>query len=137
MFNTAYRGSNFGTQARAHNRGTAMTTPALLISLFGLLLLGDGIIGIRETDSEDDAASMAFVIATGASGLGLLLGGVGVLLRKDLALVFAPIVTFLLTALFACHLAVTGDFLPAGAMAILGLVALVLFYRALPSKETL
>ena len=114
-----------------------MATPALLISLFGLLMLGEGIISFRETDSEDDAASMAFAIATGASGLGLLLGGVGVFLRKDLALVFAPFVTLLITALFACHLAVTGDVLPSGLMVILGIVALVLFYRALPSKETL
>ena len=47
-----------------------MTTPALLISLFGLLMLGDGITGIRESDSEDDAAGMAFVITTSAAGLG-------------------------------------------------------------------
>jgi len=137
MFNTAYRRSVFGMQSRAYRGATSITTPALLISLFGLLMLGDGIIGIRETDSEDDAASMAFVIATAVSGLGLLVGGLGVFLCKDLALVFAPFITLLLTALFACHSAVTGDFIPAGLMAILGLVALVLFYRALPSKETL
>ena len=62
-----------------------MATPAILISLFGLLVLGGGIIGIRESDSEDDASGMAFVIATGAAGLGLLFGGIGVLIRKDLA----------------------------------------------------
>jgi hypothetical protein len=133
MFNTAYRRSNWGSQARTHNGRAA--TPALLISLFGLLMLGDGITGIRESDSEDDAAGMAFVITTGAAGLGLLFGGVGVFLRKDLPLVFTPFATFLFTALFACHVVVTGEVLPAGLMVILGLVALVLFYRALPSKE--
>lgn len=114
-----------------------MTTPAILISLFGVLMLAGAIIGYTDTDTDADTASVAFVIAAGASGLRLLAGGVGVLRRKDVALVFAPFVTLLLTALFACHLAVTGDFLPAGLMVILGLVALVLFYRALPSKETL
>ena len=82
-------------------------------------------------------STLAFVIAAGTCGLGLLVGGIGVLLLKELALVFAPFVTLLLTALFACHIAVTGDFFPAGLMVILGLVALVLFYRALPSKENL
>ena len=98
-------------------------------------MLGGGIVGYSDTDTDADTASIAFVIAAGASGLGLLAGGVGVLLRKDVALVFAPFLTLLLTALFACHLAVTWDFFPAGLMVILGLVALVLFYRALPSKE--
>ena len=98
-------------------------------------MLGGGIIGYTDSDSDTDTASISFVIATGVSGLGLLVGGVGVLIRKDLALVFAPFVTLLLTALFVCHLAVTGDILPAGFMVILGLVALVFFYRALPAKE--
>lgn len=114
-----------------------MTTPAILISLFGVLMLAGAIIGYTDTDTDADTASVAFVIAAGASGLGLLAGGVGVLKRKELALVFAPFITLLLTKLFACHLAVTGDVLPAGLMVILGLIALVLFYRALPSKETL
>jgi len=114
-----------------------MTTPAILISLFGLFVLGGGIIGYADTDSDADTAGIAFVIAAGASGLGLLAGGVGVLKRKELALVFAPFVTLLLTTLFACHVVVTGDFSPSSLMVILGLVALVLFYRALPSKENL
>ncbi len=137
MFNTAYRRSDLGTHAKTHNPVTAMATPALLISLFGLLMLGDGIIAISDTDSEDDSASMALAIATGVCGLGLLAGGYGLFRRKDLALVFAPFLTLLITALFACHLIVTGDVIPASLMVILGLVALVYFYRALPSKETL
>lgn len=137
MFNSAYRRSNFRTQASADNRVTAMATPAILISLFGLLMLGDGMIALSDTDAEDDRAGMAFAIATVVTGLGLLIGGLGVFLRNDLALVFAPFLTLLTSALFACHLVVTGEVIPASLMVMLGLVALVYFYRALPAKETL
>ena len=116
---------------------TPMATPAILISLFGLFVFTGGFIDYSDSDSDADPASLAFVIAASVCGLGLLAGGIGLLLLKDLALVFAPFVTLLITALFACHIAVTGDFFPTSLMVILGGVALVLFYRALPSKETL
>lgn len=122
---------------RIVNGSTPMATPAILISLFGLFVFSGGIIDYSDSDSDADASSIAFVIAAGACGLGLLAGGIGLLILKDLALVFTPFVTLLLTALFACHVAVTGDFFPSSLMVILGLVALVLFYRALPSKENL
>lgn len=110
-----------------------MTTPAILISLFCLLVLGGGII------SYFDTSSIVSLIAGSAPGVGLLAGGLGVFKRKrkQFWFVFAPFITLLLTVLFACHFVVSGDFIPAGLMAILGLVALVLFYRALPSKESL
>ena len=122
---------------RLVNGSTPMATPAILISLFGLFVFGGGIIDYSDSDSDADPAGIAFVIAASVCGLGLLAGGIGLLLLKDLALVFAPFVTLLITALFACHIAVTGDFFPTSLMVILGGVALVLFYRALPSKETL
>ena len=122
---------------RILNGATPMTTPAILISLFGFFVFSGGIIDYSDSDSDADPSTIAFVIAAGACGLGLLAGGIGVLIRQDLALVFAPFVTLLLTALFACHIAVSGDFFPSSLMVILGLVALVLFYRALPSKENL
>lgn len=122
---------------RIVNGSTPMATPAILISLFGLLVFTGGFVDYSDSDSDADPASIAFVIAASVCGLGLLAGGIGVLLLKDLALVFAPFVTLLITALFACHIAVTGDFFPSSLMMILGGVALVLFYRALPSKETL
>ena len=122
---------------RIVNGSTPMATPAILISFFGLFVFGGGIIDYSDSDSDADPSTLAFVIAAGTCGLGLLVGGIGVLLLKELALVFAPFVTLLLTALFACHVVVTGAVLPAGLMVILGLVALVLFYRALRSKETL
>ena len=122
---------------RIVNGSTPMATPAILISLFGLLVFTGGFVDYSDSDSDADPASIAFVIAASVCGLGLLAGGIGVILLKDLALVFAPFVTLLITALFACHIAVTGDFFPSSLMMILGGVALVLFYRALPSKETL
>jgi uncharacterized membrane protein (UPF0136 family) len=122
---------------RIVNGSTPMATPAILISFFGLFVFGGGIIDYSDSDSDADTSTLAFVIAAGTCGLGLLVGGIGVLLLKELALVFAPFVTLLFTALFACHVVVTGAVLPAGLMVILGLVALVLFHRRLRSKETL
>ena len=122
---------------RIVNGSTPMATPAILISLFGLFVFSGGIIDYSDSDSDADPSSIAFIIAASACGLGLLAGGIGLLILKDLALVFTPFVTLLLTALFACHVAVTGDFFPSSLMVILGLLALVLFYRAVPSKENL
>jgi len=107
-----------------------MTAPGIVILLFGLLVLGGGIIGYAT------AGSVASVIAGSAFGLGLLASGVGVLRRKELGFVFAPFITVLLTAFFAYRLVLSGDFIPSGLMGILGLVALVL-YCALPAKESL
>ena len=108
-----------------------MTAPGIAIALFVLLVLGGGIIAYLHT------ASVASLIAGGTPGFGLLVGGLGVLKRKEFWLVFAPFLTLLLTVLLAGHLAVSREFMPTGLMGIFGLVALVLFYRALPSKETL
>lgn len=107
-----------------------MTASGVVIALFGLLVLGSGIIGYTDT------ASIASLVAGGASGLGLLASGLGVLRRKELGFVFAPFITLLLTAFFACRLVLNGDFIPSGLMGSLGLVALVL-YCSLPAKESL
>ena len=107
-----------------------MTAPGIVILLFGLLVLGGGIIGYTNT------ASFASLVGGSASGLGLLASGLGVLRRKELGFVFAPLIILLLIAFFAYRLALSGDFIPSGLMGILGLVALVL-YCALPAKENL
>jgi uncharacterized membrane protein (UPF0136 family) len=107
-----------------------MTAAGIVILLFGLLVLGGGIIGYTNT------ASIASLIGGSASGLGLLASGLAVLRRKELGFVFAPLITLLLTAFFAYRLIQSGDFIPSGLMGILGLVALVL-YCALPAKESL
>ena len=107
-----------------------MTAPGIVILLFGLLVLGGGIIGYTNT------ATIASLVAGGASRLGLLASGLGVLGRKELGFVFTPFITLLLTAFFAYRLVLSGDFIPSGLMGILGLVALFL-YCALPTKENL
>jgi uncharacterized membrane protein (UPF0136 family) len=107
-----------------------MTAPGIVILLFGLLVLGGGIVGYST------AGSMASLIAGSAFALGLLVSGLGVLKRKKLGFVFAPFITVLLTAFFAYRLVLSGDFIPSGLMGVLGLVALVL-YCALPAKENL
>jgi len=107
-----------------------MTAPGIVILLFGLLVLGGAIIGYT------NAASIASLIAGSAVGLGLLASGLGVLRRKELGFVFAPLLTLLLTAFFAYRLVLSGDFIPFGLMGVLGLVALVL-YCALPAEESL
>ena len=107
-----------------------MTAPGIVILLFGLLVLGGGIIGYTNT------ASIASLLAAGASGLGLFASGLGVLRRKELGFVFAPFITLLLTAFFAYRLVLNGDFIPSGLMGILGFVALIL-YCSLPAKESL
>ena len=48
-----------------------MTAPAIVISLFGIMVLGGG------TISYFDSASITSLIAGGTSGLGLLVGGLG------------------------------------------------------------
>ena len=105
-----------------------MTAPGIVILLFGLLVLGGGIVGYTTS------RSMASLIAGSAFALGLLASGLGVLRRKELGFVFAPFITLLLTAFFASRLVLSGDFIPSGLMGILGLVALVL-YCALPGRE--
>ena len=95
---------------RIVNGSTPMATSAILISLFGLFVFTGEIIDYSDSDPDADPANLALVIAASICGLGLLAGGIGVLILKDLALVFAPIVTLLNTALFACDIAVTGTF---------------------------
>lgn len=80
-----------------------MTAPGVVISLFGLLVLGSGIIGYTNT------ASIASLVGGSASGLGLLASGLGVLRRKELGFVFAPLIILLLTAFFAYRLIQSGD----------------------------
>jgi len=107
-----------------------MTAPAIVILLFGLLVLGGGIVGYTA------AESMASLIAGSAFALGLLVSGLGVLRGKKLGFIFAPLTTLVLTAFFAYRLIQSGDFIPSGLMGVLGLVAPVL-YCALPAKESL
>ena len=99
-----------------------MKAPGIVILLFGFIVLGGGIIGYTT------AGSMASLIAGSAFGLGLLASGLGVLRGKKPGFLFAPLITLFLTAFFGYRLVQSGEFVPSGLMAVLGLVALGLYF---------
>jgi len=99
-----------------------MKAPGIVILLYGLLVLGGGIIGYTAS------GSMASVIAGGAFGLGLLASSLGVLRGKDMGFLMAPILTVLLTMFFGYRFALSGEFMPSGLMGVISLVALVLYF---------
>ena len=99
-----------------------MKAPGIVILLYGLLVLGGGIIGYTAS------GSMASVIAGGAFGLGLLASSLGVLRGKDMGFLMAPILTVLLTAFFGYRFMQSGEFMPSGLMGVISLVALVLYF---------
>ena len=99
-----------------------MRGPSIVILLYGLLVLGSGVIGYTTTES------MASLIAGGVFGLGLLASGVGVLRGKDMGFLMAPILTVLLTTFFGYRFVVSGEFMPSGLMSVLGVVAFTLYF---------
>ena len=99
-----------------------MRAPGIVILVFGLLVLGGGIIGYAT------AGSMPSLIAGGVFGLGLLVSSMGVLRGKRIGLLTAPILTLLLTAFFGYRFAQSGEFIPSGLMTVLGLVAVILYF---------
>jgi len=96
--------------------------PGIVILVYGLLVLGGGIIGYTAS------GSMASVIAGGVFGLGLLASGLGVLRGKDMGFLIAPLLTVLLTAFFGYRLVQSGEFMSSGLMTALGLVTLILYF---------
>ena len=99
-----------------------MRAPGIVILVYGLLVLGGGIIGYTT------ARSMASLIAGGTFGLLLLVSGLGVLRGKDMGFLMAPILTVLLTVFFGYRFAQSGEFMPSGLMGVIGLVALTLYF---------
>ena len=99
-----------------------MRAPGIVILLYGLLVLGGGIIGYTAS------GSMASLIAGSAFGLGLLASGLGVLRGKEMGLLMAPLLTVLLTVFFGYRFAQGGELIPSGVMGVLGLVALILYF---------
>ena len=99
-----------------------MKAPGIVILLYGLLVLGGGIIGYTAS------GSMASVIAGGAFGLGLLASGLGVLRGKNMGFLTAPLLVVLLTAFFGYRFAQSGEFIPSGLMGVISLVALTLYF---------
>ncbi len=102
-----------------------MTAPGLVILVYGLLVLSGGIIGYTTARSM---ASLIAGIAGGALGIGLLASGVGVFRGKNLGFLMAPILTLLLTKFFGYRFVQSGEIIPFGLMAALGLVAVLLYF---------
>lgn len=99
-----------------------MRAPGIVILLYGLVVLGGGVIGYTAS------GSMASLIAGSAFGLGLLASGVGVLKGKNMGFIIAPILTVLLTMFFGYRFAQSGEFMPSGLMGVISFVALVLYF---------
>ena len=99
-----------------------MKAPGIVILVYGLLVLGGGIIGYTAS------GSMASVIAGGTFGFLLLASGLGVLRGKDMGFLIAPLLTVLLTAFFGYRLVQSGEFIPSGLMTALGFVTLILYF---------
>jgi uncharacterized membrane protein (UPF0136 family) len=99
-----------------------MRGPGTVILLYGLVVLGGGVIGYNTT------GGMASLMAASACGIGLLASGVGVLREKNMGFIIAPSLTVLLTTFFGYRFAQSGKFIPSGLMGVLGLVALTLYF---------
>ncbi len=102
-----------------------MKAPGIVILFFGLIVLAGGIIGYTTPQSM---ASLIASIAGGALGIGLLASGVGVFRVKNLGFLTAPILTLLLTTFFGYRFVRSGEIIPSGLMAALGLVAVFLYF---------
>ncbi len=102
-----------------------MKAPGIVILVYGLLVLSGGIIGYTTARSM---APLIAGIAGGALGIGLLASGVGVFRGKNLGFLMAPILTLLLTTFFGYRFVQSGEIIPFGLMAALGLVAVFLYF---------
>jgi uncharacterized membrane protein (UPF0136 family) len=71
-----------------------MKAPGIVILLYGLVVLGGGVIGYAT------AGSIPSLVAGSAFGLGLIASSVGVLRINNIGLVAAPLLVVLLTAYF-------------------------------------
>ena len=99
-----------------------MRAPGIVILIYGLLVLGGGIVGYTTS------GSMASLIAGGTFGLLLLASGLGVLRGKDMGFLIAPLLTLLLTAFFGYRFVASGEFTPSGLMAALSLASVILYF---------
>lgn len=99
-----------------------MKGPGIVILLFGLLVLGGGIIGYAT------AGSMVSLIAGSVFGFMLLASGLAVSRGKKSGFVVAPLLTLILTAFFAYRFVQSGEFMPSGMMALLSAAALILYF---------
>jgi uncharacterized membrane protein (UPF0136 family) len=106
-----------------------MTGPGIVIAVYGLVVLTTAII------SYLTAGSLSFLIAGCVFGFGLVASGLGVLRRKELGFVLAPVLTVLVTAFFGYRSTRIGEFLPSGLVAVLSLVTLFLYFLPRGKKD--
>ena len=93
---------------------------------YGILAIIGGIIGYTKAQSQTS------LISGSISGLLLIVSGVMQLQGQPWGLGLATVVTVALIIVFAVRLAKTRKFMPAGLMAIAGIVALVAMLSSLP-----
>lgn len=106
-----------------------MTGPGIVIAVYGLVVLTTAII------SYLTAGSVSFLIAGCVFGFGLVASGLGVLRRKELGFILAPVLTVLVTAFFGYRSTRIGEFLPSGLVAVLSLVTLFLYFLPRGKKD--
>ncbi|MBV8884211.1 MAG: hypothetical protein JO235_09480 [Chroococcidiopsidaceae cyanobacterium CP_BM_RX_35] len=92
---------------------------------YGILAVVGGIIGYIQAQSK------ASLISGGISGTLLLFGGLMQLQGQSWGLILVTIITAVLIIVFAIRLAKTRKLMPAGLMAILGVIALAVMLNQL------
>ena len=106
-----------------------MKAPGIVIAACGLVVL------ITAIFSYLTAGSVSFLIAGCAFGFGLVGSGLGVLKRKELGFVLAPVLTILVTAFFGYRSTRVGELIPSGLAAGLSLVTLFLYFLPRGKKD--
>jgi len=102
-----------------------MQETAIEIWLYGVIMILGGVLGYVKVHSK------ASLLSGVGMGLALLACGFGVWSGSAPSLVAAVVIAALLLVLFAVRLAKTRKLMPAGVLAVLSLVAVVMFGMAL------
>ncbi len=105
-----------------------MTLGIFATFVYGILAIIGGAIGYQK------ASSQVSIISGSISGLLLVFAAVVQLQGQTWGLILAAIVTAILVVFFAFRLAKTRKFMPAGLMAILGIVALAMIVNSLIAR---
>jgi uncharacterized membrane protein (UPF0136 family) len=97
-----------------------MQTTAIVVWIYGLLVLGGGVMGYAKAKSKPS------LIMGVICGLALLAAGVAVWRNATLGLCVSSSIAILLSLFFAIRFSRTRKFMPGGLMMILSIVASVL-----------
>jgi uncharacterized membrane protein (UPF0136 family) len=102
-----------------------MQNTAIEIWVYGVIMILGGVMGYVRVGSK------ASLLSGVGLGLGLLASGYGVWHGSENSIVAAEIIALLLLVLFAIRYAKKRRFMPAGMLAVLSLVAVIIFWLAL------